>query len=92
MVQRRVPASATSSISTSVTQYFNILEKHEEDDTDNLQQWYLFINNIMDECLEKFHRNSRLHILYAYIQQEKIKNKYKALFHLMRAQYNKPSI
>ncbi len=46
----------------------------------------------MDDCLEKFGRGARLHMLYAYIQQEKIKNKYKALFHLMRADNHKPNI
>jgi hypothetical protein len=42
--------------------------------------------------LERFPKSTRLHLLYSYIQQEKMKNKFKALFEITLVRQNKPSL
>jgi len=56
------------------------------------KEWYLWVKQILLDSLEKFPKSSRLHILYAYVQREKLKNKFKALFEIMIADENKPTI
>ena len=46
----------------------------------------------MNDALDKFQKSAKLHILNAYIQHEKLKNKFKALFELMITEENKPNI
>jgi len=38
-----------------------------------------------------FPKSSSLHLVHAYLQQEKLGNKYKALYELMIAEENRPS-
>ncbi|KAL4450352.1 hypothetical protein ABPG74_009058 [Tetrahymena malaccensis] len=56
------------------------------------KKWYQFVRSILEDSLEKFVKSSRLHLLHAYIQHEKLKNKFKALFELMIAREHKPNI
>ena len=42
--------------------------------------------------IEKFPKTPKLHMLYAFIQHERLQNKYKALFELMITEENKPNI
>lgn len=46
----------------------------------------------MSDSLEKFQKSPKLHILNSYLQHEKLKNKFKALFELMITEENKPNI
>ena len=46
----------------------------------------------MVEALANFPKSPRLHILYAYIEREKLNNKFKALFELMITEENKPNL
>ena len=55
-------------------------------------KWYGVVKTIIVECLERFPKSSRLHLLYSYVQHEKLKNKYKALYELMNTRDNKPNI
>ena len=54
--------------------------------------WYTWIKSVIIDVLEKFPKSARLHILYAYVQREKLSNKYKALFEMMIARDNKPNV
>lgn len=54
--------------------------------------WYTWVKSIIIDVLEKYPKSARLHILYAYVQREKLNNKYKALFEMMIAKGNKPSV
>lgn len=54
--------------------------------------WYTWIKSIIVDVLDKYPKSARLHILYAYVQREKLNNKYKALFEIMIARDNKPSV
>lgn len=54
--------------------------------------WYTWIKSIIMDVLDKYPKSARLHILYAYVQREKLNNKYKALFEIMIARDNKPSV
>ncbi|EAR98621.2 PAS domain S-box protein (macronuclear) [Tetrahymena thermophila SB210] len=56
------------------------------------KKWYMFVRSILEDSLEKFVKSSRLHLLHAFIQHEKLKNKFKALFELMIAREHKPNI
>ena len=47
---------------------------------------------IIAEGLEKFPKSARLHLLNAFTNQEKLKNKFKALFELMITEENKPNV
>ena len=53
---------------------------------------YLLIRSIMTDALDKFIKSPRLHLLNAYINHERLKNKFKALFELMVTEENKPNI
>ena len=64
----------------------------DDDNQANKKKWYYFVKGIIIESLEKFAKSPRLHILHAYLQQEKLKNKFKALFELMITEENKPNI
>lgn len=52
----------------------------------------MFVRSLLEEGLEKFTKSARLHLLHSYIQHEKLKNKFKALFQLMIAKEHKPFI
>jgi PAS domain S-box-containing protein len=54
--------------------------------------WYLWIKSLLLEALERFPKSVKLHLLYAYVQKEKLDNKFKGLFELMIALEAKPSI
>ncbi len=56
------------------------------------RRWYLFLNSVLNEGLEKFPKSARLHLLHAHIQHEKLKNKFKALFELMITEESKPNM
>ncbi|KAL4478284.1 hypothetical protein ABPG72_016596 [Tetrahymena utriculariae] len=56
------------------------------------KKWYQFVRSILEDSLEKFVKSSRLHLLHAFVQHEKLKNKFKALFELMIAREHKPNI
>lgn len=64
----------------------------EEDGSQKISKWYLLLRSILLEALEKFSKSPRLHLLNAYLQHEKLNNKYKALFELMDTKENKPNL
>jgi len=46
----------------------------------------------MLDALTKFSTSSRIYLILAYILYEKLENKFKALYFLMKAEENLPSI
>jgi PAS domain S-box-containing protein len=64
----------------------------EDDAPDKQRMWYLFVRSVIDDGIEKFPKTPRLHMAHAFISHEKLKNKYKALFELMKTEENKPNI
>jgi PAS domain S-box-containing protein len=62
-----------------------------DDNKDKLNAWYRLIKSIVEQSLKKFGKSPRLRLLLAYIQHEKIKNKFKSLFELMQAAEVKPN-
>ena len=73
--------------------YFLVRDtKKEESFAGKTKEWYQFVRLLMVEALTRFPKSGRLHMLYAYIQHEKLKNKYKSLFQLMFTEENKPSL
>lgn len=62
-----------------------------DDNKDKLNAWYRLIKLIVEQSLKKFGKSPRLRLLLAYIQHEKIKNKFKSLFELMQASEMKPN-
>eukprot|EP00331_Platyophrya_macrostoma_P019490 CAMPEP_0176470080 /NCGR_PEP_ID=MMETSP0127-20121128/40245_1 /TAXON_ID=938130 /ORGANISM="Platyophrya macrostoma, Strain WH" /LENGTH=784 /DNA_ID=CAMNT_0017864311 /DNA_START=1009 /DNA_END=3359 /DNA_ORIENTATION=- len=64
----------------------------EDDVNEKTRLWYLYIRELMIDALERFPKSGRLHMLYAYIQHEKLKNKYKALFEMMITEQYKPNM
>ena len=64
----------------------------EEEISVSKKLWYCFVRSIIIESLEKFTKSSRLHMLNAYLQQEKLRSKFKALFELMITEENKPNL
>ncbi|EGR33302.1 PAS domain S-box family protein [Ichthyophthirius multifiliis] len=61
-----------------------LMDDTKEEEVQILQKkWYIFLKNIIEDMLEKFNKSSRLHLLHSYIQNEKLKNKFKALIELM---------
>ena len=59
---------------------------------EKLKLWYNLFRTILMEGIEKFPKTPRLHLLYAFIQHERLGNKYKALSELMITEENKPNI
>ncbi len=64
----------------------------EEDTVEKQMLWYNLVKSVLIDCIERFPKSARLHMLYAYIQHEKLKNKYKALYELMITEDNKPNV
>lgn len=62
-----------------------------DDNKHKLNAWYRLIKSIVEQSLKKFGKSPRLRLLLAYIQHEKIKNKFKSLFELMQAAEVKPN-
>ncbi|EGR31396.1 PAS domain S-box family protein [Ichthyophthirius multifiliis] len=68
------------------------------DDTKNdesvllIKKWYGFIKFIIEDSLQIFHKSTRLHLLHSYIQHEKLKNRFKALYELMICNELKPNM
>lgn len=62
-----------------------------DDNKDKLGAWYRLIKSIVEQSLKKFGKSPKLRLLLAYIQHEKIKNKFKSLFELMQAADMKPN-
>ena len=55
--------------------------------------WYTWIKHIISDLLDsKFPKSTRLHMLYAYVQREKLHNKFKALYEMMITEENKPNM
>lgn len=64
-----------------------------DDDTTSMnKKWYLFLFSILNDGLEKFPKSAKLHVLHSHIQQEKLKNKFKALYELMMTEECKPNM
>ena len=64
----------------------------DEETPEKAKNWYAFVRGILLEAFEKYSKSNRLHMLYAYVLQEKLKNKYKALFELMKVKEHKPNL
>mmetsp|Transcript_28675 Transcript_28675/g.25656 ORF Transcript_28675/g.25656 Transcript_28675/m.25656 type:complete len:330 (-) Transcript_28675:1834-2823(-) len=54
--------------------------------------WYTWVKEIMVDAIETHQKSTRLHMLYAYIQREKLQNKFKALYEMMITETYKPNI
>jgi hypothetical protein len=68
-------------------------ENVKDDDTPERQMvWHNLVRSVMMDCLERFGKSSRLHMLHAFVQHEKLNNKYKALYELMITEENKPTL
>lgn len=52
----------------------------------------MFVRAIIELFSERFPRSSRLHLQSAYLNHERLNNKFKALFELMMTEENKPSL
>jgi hypothetical protein len=63
-----------------------------EDNPERDYIWFTWAKNILSDGLEKFPKSTRLHLLNAYIHQEKLNNKFKALYEMMITDENKPQI
>ena len=73
--------------------YFLVRDtKKEENMLGRTKEWHQFLRLLMVEALVRYPKCGKLHMLYAYIQNEKLKNKYKSLFQLMLTEENKPSL
>lgn len=59
---------------------------------ENEKNWYLLIKNLLQESIEKFRKSTKLHILYSFLQHDKLKNKFKALNELMISEETKATI
>ena len=67
----------------------------ENDEAKNYEEnsdWFLFVKSILQESLEKFKKSTKLHIIYSYIQHDKLRNKFKALNELMISEETKANI
>jgi len=71
---------------------YSLSKDYMKDEEAHEKMWYTLIKSIIVDVLEKYPKSARLHILYAYVQREKLNNKYKALFEIMIARDNKPSV
>ena len=54
--------------------------------------WYTWIKHLISDALERIPKSTRLHMLYAYVQREKLHNKFKALYEMMITEENKPNM
>lgn len=63
-----------------------------EDTPEKELLWYEWLKDILDEGLEKFEESTTLHLLNAYLHQEKLSNRFKALYELLETDENKPQI
>jgi PAS domain S-box-containing protein len=71
---------------------YSLSKDYMKDEEPHEKLWYSCIKSIIVDVLDKYPKSARLHILYAYVQREKLNNKYKALFEIMIARENKPSV
>jgi hypothetical protein len=64
-----------------------------DDDTTpaKTMRWYLLIRSLLWDGVERFPKSARLHLLNAFIHQDKLKNKFKALHELMRTEESRPT-
>jgi len=53
--------------------------------------WYTWTRIMIIEAMEKFYKSARLHVLYAFIEREKLDNRFKALYELTLSESVKPS-
>lgn len=63
-----------------------------EDSPERDRLWYLWVKEILEVGLEMFPKSPTLHMLNAYIHQEKLNNRFKALYELYITEENKPEI
>lgn len=66
-------------------------EKTSDDNSEKSLAWFRLLKAIIEVTLKKFNKSARLRLLLAYIQHEKLKNKFKSLFELMQASEMKPN-
>jgi len=64
----------------------------EEDTAEAKLAWFEFIGTTLKGGLIFFPKSARLHLLNAYFQQEKKKNRFKALYELMVTEENHPGL
>lgn len=63
-----------------------------EDSPERDRLWYTWVKEMLEVGLEMFPKASNLHLLSSYIHQEKLNNRFKALYELYIIEENKPSI
>jgi len=71
---------------------YSLSKDYMKDEEAHEKLWYTLIKSIIVDVLDKYPKSARLHLLYAYVQREKLNNKFKALFEIMIARDNKPSV
>lgn len=63
----------------------------DEENSLKISKWYLLLRSILLDSIDKFNKSPRLHLLNAYLQHEKLNNKYRAYFELVETTENKPN-
>jgi PAS domain S-box-containing protein len=64
----------------------------EDDGGTKISKWYYLLQCILLDSIEKFAKSPRLHLLNAYLQHEKLNNRFQAYFELVETKENKPSL
>lgn len=55
------------SMDNCVCQQLHLDNMREEESPNKHRRWYMLIQSILTECLEKFQKSARLHLLNAYL-------------------------
>lgn len=63
-----------------------------EDIQEEKKMWYKFLKGLLEESIPKFPKSPRLHLQHAYFQQDRIQNRFKALYELMITEENRPDL
>jgi len=56
------------------------------------KKWYGFLKNQIQVVLKKYNKSSKIHLLIAYIQHEKLKLKFRSLTEMMFSEMFKPTL
>jgi len=64
----------------------------DEESVEDKMMWFRFLKSIFQDGLEMFPKNPGLHLSYAYFQQEKLNNRFKALYELIITEDHRPNL
>jgi len=63
-----------------------------EDIQEEKKMWYQFLKSLLEESISMFPKSPRLHLQNAYFQQDRLQNRFKALYELMITEENRPDL